>query len=260
MKKIFLENMKRALKSKEYWFGFFIIIVSCIVTSINNLSPTGIFCGKKIGSSEFFISAIMYSNTLLYMFAPVLAIFVCINQNSIFLKNREQINLIWGKNEIKAHFLTSITIGSSVFILSYLVIYLAGLIIFSFSTGSIKPQIGLFNQIYESSPSGYVFLFILYSGICGALFSFFGTSLKIALYKSVNYVMFITLVFYTCFDRLRLLFPLGDLLYFISPFYTFQITTFDISLLKRCVGIAFILVLSAILIIISRSKGKKAMS
>lgn len=260
MNKIFFENVRRALKSKEYWFGFLIIITSCVITSIYNLSPTGIFSGKKIGGSEFFISAIMYSNTLLYMSAPVLAIFVCVNQNSIFLKSREQINLIWGKNEIKAHFLTNITIGSSVFILSYLVIYLAGLIIYSFSTGSMQPQIGLFKQIYESSPPGYVFLFILYSGICGALYSLFGTSLKIALYKSVNYVMFITLVFYTCFDRLGLLFPFGNLLYFISPFYTFQITTYDISLLKRCVGIAFILVLSVILIIISRSKGRKAMT
>ncbi len=257
MKKIFFENMKRALKSKEYWFGFFIIIISCVTTAIYNLSPTGIFYDKKIGSSEFFISAIMYSNTLLNMSAPVLAIFVCINRNSIFLKNEEQTNLIWIKNEIKAHFLTNITIGSSVFILSYLIIYLAGLIIFSFSSGSIPPQMGLFKQIYESSPSGYVFLFILYSGICGALYSFFGTSIKIAFSKSINFVMFITLLLYTCFDRLALLFPIGDLLFFISPFYTFQITTYDILLSKRCVGIAFILALSVILILISRSKGKK---
>lgn len=57
MKKKFHEEIINSFKSKEYWFGLAVIVVSCLITAVNNLSENGIFGDLKIGGSEFFMAS-----------------------------------------------------------------------------------------------------------------------------------------------------------------------------------------------------------
>lgn len=118
MKTLYINDIRNALKSKEYWFGFALILVSGILTAVFNLSPTGIFGDYNIGNAEFFISAVMYGNTLFKMSAPVIAIFVCINRQSIFMSDKQAIDKSWKNKEMKARILANVTIGGNVFIFS----------------------------------------------------------------------------------------------------------------------------------------------
>jgi hypothetical protein len=103
MKKIYIDDIKNAIKSKEYWFGFSVIIISCVLTSIYNINELS----YTIGSGEFFMIATMYSNMLLRISAPVISVFVCMNQNSLFFKSKEELCKDWNQKEIKMHMLAN---------------------------------------------------------------------------------------------------------------------------------------------------------
>ena len=254
---IYINNIKNSFKSKEYWFGFSLIVISCVVTSIYNLAPTGIFGDYNIGSSEFFIAGTMYSNTLLQISAPIISIFVCMNRNSLFMNDKEDINRVWRCKEMRAHILSITIIGGSIFLLSFLFIFLLGVTIFPPSTGSMQPYYGLFKEIYSTSPISYVFVYIAHSFICGAVFSLFGISIKLLTVKPNNLALFIPLIYYACFERIGALFPIKDLVFFVAPLFTFDISLFDISLVKRGVEIFFVLATSLVLIISSYWKNVK---
>jgi hypothetical protein len=259
MKNAYVEDIKNALKSKEYWFGFIFIILSCALTSFFNLPPTGIFGSYKIGSAEFFISATMYRNILLQMSAPVIAIFVCMNRGSIFMCDSDAIGSVWKTRKMNASLLANATIGGSVFLLSFLFLLLSAVIIFPSPTGSISADYGLFKELYPVSPIGYILAYILHSFVCGAVYALFGASLKVLIVKPVNLVLFIPLVFYSCFTRIGWLFPfLNEVISFASPLYTFDIATYDVPLLKRITELAVVLAISFILIVISYKKYAKA--
>lgn len=254
MKIQYVNCIKNAFKSKEYWFGFAIVIISCVLTSIYNLSPDGIFGSNQIGSSEFFIAATMYGNTLLQITAPLIAIFVCMNHKSLFAKDKEGIVSSWRTKEMKVHILSILTIGGSVFVFSFLLLLISGVIIFPLSTGSIPPNYGLFKELYQHTPIGYVFAYIFHSFICGALFALFGASLKVLIAKPGNIVLFVPLVFYSCFIRIGGLFAFGGIISFVSPLFTFDIAVFDVPTLKRIAELSTVLVISLILIAISYRK------
>lgn len=258
MKKKSLELIISALKSKEYWFGFSVIMVSCLLTAIYNLSQYGIFGDLKIGGCEFFMAASMYSNVLLRISAPVIAIFVCMNRNSVFVKDKEAIQELWKNKQMKGHLFINMITGGSVFLFSYLLLFLSGIILFSVSTGSLQPGYGLFKQLYQNTPAGYVLVYILHSCICGALYALFGVSLKILIVKPTSSVIFIPLIFYSCFERLGWMFPfLKGLLAYVSPLFTFDITVYDVPPLRRIAELLTVLIISVIFIIISYYRNTK---
>jgi len=260
MKNVYTDDIRKAFKSKEYWFGFSIIVISCVLTSIYNLGAVGIFSDYKIGSSEFFIAATMFSNTLMQISAPVIAIFVCMNRDSLFFRRKESLGESWNKKEIKARILAITTIGSSVFLISFLLLLIIGIILFPSSTGSMQPQLGLFKQVYSTSPFGYCIAYIIHSCICGALYALFGASLKVCFVQPVNIALFIPLIFYSCFGRMAILFPfVSNFISFVAPLYTFDISVIDISPKKRIAELLFVLVISMLLIFLSYRKFKKCM-
>lgn len=255
---MYIDLIKNSFRSKEYWFGFLVIIISCVLTAIYNLTPNGNFSEYKIGSSEFFIAATMFSNMWIRISAPIIAIFVCMNRNSLFFKNKEALQECWNKKEMKAHILAIAAIGSSVFLLAFFLLLLSGIILFPSSTGSIQPQTGLFNHLYSISPIGYCLVYIMNACISGAIYSLFGMSIKVFYIQPVNLVLFVPLVFYSCFWRLNILFPfIKNLIAYIAPLYPFDISIIDISLLERVVELVFVLTISITLFIISFYRNTK---
>lgn len=258
MKQKFYKEIINALKSREYWFGFSIIVVSCAITAFYNLSPNGVFGDLRIGGCEFFIAASMYGNILLRISAPVIAVFVCMDRNSLFKKDKETIQELWKNKKMKFHLLINVIIGGSVFLFSYILIFIFGIILFSVSTGTMQPEYGLFRQLYQETPAGYILLYILHSFICGALYALFGASIKIITIKPTCLVLFIPLVFYSCAARLGWLFPfLNGVISFVAPLFTFDITVYDISPTRRIAELSAVLIISIILIIISYYRSVK---
>jgi hypothetical protein len=199
----------------------------------------------------------MYGNTLLQIAAPLIPIFVCMNSNSLFMFSKEKIQNSWKQKEMKVRILSTITIGGSIFLFSFILLFLSSMILFSSSTGSIEPHYGLFKDLYTNTPAHYVFAYIMHSFVFGIVFAFFGVSLKVLIVEPVNLVLFIPLLYYSCLQRIGSLFPINELILFLSPLLTFDISAYDVTPLKRITELLVILVISITLIIISYRRNKR---
>lgn len=180
------------------------------------------------------------------------------NRDSLFVKDKEAIQELWKNKKIKSHLFVNMIIGGSVFLFSYLLIFFIGLIFYIDSTGIMQPGYGLFRQLYQDAPVGYILVYILHSFICGALYALFGASIKVFIIKPESLALFIPLVFYSCLTRLGWLFPfLNGVLSYVAPLFTFDVTVYDVSPLRRIAELSFVLVISITLLVISYYRNTK---
>jgi len=253
-KSAYIYGVLNALKTWEYCFGFGVIIISVILTLVLKITYNNI----EHGAINLFITGTMEGNVLLQITAPVLPIFVCINNKSIFAcKNKNEILTFYKSKRVLVQVLTNVTIGISVFILSFLFILFAVLILFPGSAGGAEQQIGFFKELYAASPTLFIFVYIIHAAICGGAYALLGTSLKL-LFGRTDIALFVPLVFYGCFSRIVDAMPIfAQMVYYITPMYTFDIASIDVPLEKNVAEIAFVIIMGLTMLYSSYRKHHK---
>ena len=259
MKQLYLIEIKNALKSKEYWFGFSVIVVSAMLTAFYNIFEPGIMSKLEVGFCEFFITCTMIGNSLFQITAPVIAIFVCMNSLSVYRNISSMYKKsLYTKNGIITRMFAQATIGSSVFLFSFLCVFLVGLVFFPHTTGSLDTQIGLFKELYPNFPVLYIFLYIIHASVCGSAYALLGLALKLC-FDNNHIALLFPLVYYFCFQYISWLFPkfVSPVLFWITPLYTFDIATLDVPFMKNATEILLVLFISLILIYFGYKRNMK---
>jgi len=256
MKKAYIEEIKRAFKSSEYWFAFILIIVSSAWTAIYNLDKYGVLYHNKIGTAEFFYACIMLGNTLLQISIPIIPIFVSMFASGIY--DNAHGHSDEEKQTISTRTLATLTISTSVFFLSFLLIAIVGIVFFPSSTGDITQIGGPFDELYHKYPFSIIPITILYSCIFASVYSLLGMGIGMNLNKNKILAFFIPLAYYFCFNYIVELVPssLQKILFWILPLDTFNLVGTNVPLYKKITEMLFVFIVAIVLVLIANRKNK----
>lgn len=256
MKKVFLQEIKRGLMSKEYWFAFILIIVTSAWTAIYNIY--GVLANTKIGTAEFFYACIMLGNILLQISVPIIPIFVNIRPSGIYDDINESYSKL-RKRQTLTRVLVAITISASVFFLSFLLITIIGIIFFPGSTGDISLIGGPFSDLYYMSPFSLIPITTIFSCVFASVYSLLGMGISMNLKRNKLLALFIPLVYYFCSNYIIEILPssVQSILYLMFPTDTFILVGNNIPLYKKIIEILFVLVLAVILIFLAKMRNRK---
>jgi len=258
MKKTYVQEIKRAFKSVEYWFAFALIILSSAWTAVYHLDEYGVLYRTNIGAAEFFYACIMLGNTLLQISVPIIPIFVSMYASGI-CDETDNISVNGEKQTTLIRALATVTISSSVFLFSFIFIAIAGMVLFSGSTGDIGEMAGPFSDIYHKYPFSIIPITIIYSCFFASAYSLLGMGIGMNLKKNKILALIIPLTYYFCFEYIVLLLPpsLNEILYWIIPLNTFDLVTFNVPLYKKLIEMLFVFSAAMILIVIATRKTGK---
>ncbi len=178
MKKLIGSDMKKVLRSLNFWIAVGAVIVCSVLNLIQALQLDG---SKCFGGLGLFIYS-QYSNHLINTLVPFIPAFVFMplmaedTRTAGFMIARE----ISTKKYLAARSLTSAIAGGSVFIVAFLML-LIGFFLFDPTVQAINYEpTGLFSDVYFSSPLLYAGLFIVYSALFGAVYGFFGFAIGLS--------------------------------------------------------------------------------
>ena len=259
MKRAYIQDLKLAFKSPEYWFAFILIIVTAAWTAVYNMDKYGVLYRTDIGAAEFFYASIMRGNTLLQISATIIPIFVSMHASGLYskpLRNSASENV--KKQTAFSRALSTISISSSIFFFSYLLISIIGIIFFSNSTGAINELGGPFNDIYYAHPFSIIPLTILYTCAFASIYSLLGMGIGMNLKKYKLLALFLPLTYYFCFTYIVELLPttLQNIFIWILPLDTFNLVGSNVPLYKRLSEMIFVLIIAIALIIIAKRRDK----
>lgn len=254
MKSDYIQEIRRAVKSPEYWFAVALILISSGWTAIYNLDKYGALYHTEIGTAEFFYACII-RNTLLQISVPILPAFASMHASKIYdysLTNAE-------KKSKTSRTLSSITISASVFFISYLILAAIGLIFYPASTGDISNIGGPFSDIYYDRPFSIIPLTIIYYCVFAGVYSLFGMGISMNFKKNELLTFTIPLTYYFCFNYIVELVPvpIRNVLYEVMPLDTFSIFATDIPLHKKISEMIFVLVIAIVLIAVAKPNNKE---
>ncbi len=255
MKSDYIQEIRRAVKSPEYWFAVALIFISSGWTAIYNLDKYGVLSHTEIGAAEFFYACII-RNTLLQVSVPILPVFASMHASKIY-----DYDLANAKKKSKtSRALSSITISASVFFISYLILAAIGLIFYPASTGDISNIGGPFSDIYYDRPFSIIPLAIIYYCVFAGIYSLFGMGISINFNKSKLLTLVIPLTYYFCFNYIVefVPVPIRTVLYEVMPLDTFSVFATDIPFQKKIIEMIFVLVIAIVLIAVAKPNIKKA--
>ena len=179
MGKIILSDIKRALRSGRFWVSAGLIVLFTVI----NLFTSGAYGHKRVGWIGLFIFGNIIGNPLMFFLAPFIPafIFAPLFMGDIKSGAYKAVSIKTGlKKYLAARSVSSLIIGSGIFIFSFLII-LAGCFFYDPTVQDIEyTPIGLFQGVYYTSALLYIISFILYKALCGALFCFLSVGIGLA--------------------------------------------------------------------------------
>lgn len=246
MKGTYIQQIKRAFRSPQFWFAFALIIVSSAWNAVYHLDKYGVLYKTEIGTAEFFYACVMLGNTLFQISVPVIPIFV--SMYTFGMDSKISVN-----GHISKRIFAAITVSISVFILSFLLIAIIGVIFFPSSTGDILEIGGPFSDSYYKNPFSIIPITIIYSSIFAAIYSLFGLGIGMNLKKNKVLAFIIPLSYYFCFRYIMILLPnsLKGVSYWLVPLDTFNLVGSTVPLSKKIVEMLIVLLVASILILIA---------
>jgi len=180
MKAIIFNDIKRTLRSKRFWICAGLIVISAILNFITEFLFNR---NKPKGALELFVVGNILGNPMMNMIAPFIPAFIIgptVAGDLITDDFKEQIKKFGAKRYLTARSISSFISGGGVFIISFLIV-LAGCFFYNPAVQEIRyAPLGMFKEIYYTSVPSYIFLFILYSALFGAVFSFFSFGIGLA--------------------------------------------------------------------------------
>lgn len=241
--------------SCRFWSASGIILICALVWGLTTIQ-------EKVGALGIFIMSNIRSNGLMCFLAPFIPPLAFSPVKSDDMRT-ETLKMMIKENSLKKYFLSksisSMIAGSGVFLSAFLII-LAGCFIINSSNavGSYNP-IGLFKEIYYSSPLLYIILFILHTMLFGALYAMFGMGTAI-ITKSDAMALVFPGIMYNCAQLVGMIFD-QTIIYkigYLFPFLTYEFGSIGMPLWRKLLDLSLVLIASILLIVIGYIKIKKA--
>lgn len=259
---IYYMHFRKLLTSVPFYLSIVIIIGSSCFTLSRNITLYGLNNYNDIGFLNLFIYSTIKGNTILPIFAPVIA------SLSYGISFFDELKTGFARNiailiSPKKYFISRIVFsgfagGFSMFV-GLIIVFLGCLIIEPCDSTMMSFMIGAFSNIYYLSMSKYVFDFIIFSCAFSVVYSLLSVGI-IANTKN-KYIGFgIPLFVYYAPYYLIGLFPdkYQNLLIWVVPFLTFDISSTDLPATLHFTQLLTILIISVLLIYIGYRRWKTA--
>lgn len=246
-----------AFKSKKYLFTIILVFVSIIVTSKYVFDKYGSMDIASVGVVEFFIVSVLLGNNILQICAPIIPIFSTLDISGVY--STVSNNVLSTKRNVCIRIILTTVVASSIYIFTYAITILFGLVIFGISGETFYSLSGPLNHIYYSQPFSYILFCTCYACFFNISYSLLGMGIGLNLNKHKTLCIYIPLVFYNCFKGITSLMPykMQNFIKWISPNYTFDVALIDKTLYERIIEIGFVLVCGLLLIYVAYRRKKK---
>ncbi len=261
MKAIIFNDIKRTLRSKRFWICAGLIVISAILNFITEFLFSR---NKPKGALELFIVGNIMGNPIMNMIAPFIPAFIIGPAVTGDLKSgdfKEQMKKFGAKRYLAARSLSSFIAGGGVFIISFMVV-LAGCFFYHPAVQEIRyVLLGLFKEIYYASVPLYILLFILYSALFGAVFSFFSFGIGLAARNEMSAMALPGIIYHGA----MIVWPLFNnslvsWLNILLPQFAYEFNVYSVSFepeTEKAIKLGVILLVSAALVITSFGRLKK---
>ena len=254
MKQIIFFDIRKAYRSVRFWIAAGAIILSAII----NLSQVQWYDPSvKFGVFGLFIYGNIDYNPLMSYIAPFIPALASSRINVLPTENISERNDF--KNHVLGHSISSMIVGGSVFLFSFLIIFLGCFVIDPSPVTTFEP-FGLFKEVFYISMPVYILLFVVHSTIFGAIYALFGTGITLitksnamglvmpgVIYHSIYYIG--TFFSQTFLSWITILFP-------VIPF---NFGGLDVPLWKNSLDLGLSLIASITISVIGYSKIKKGL-
>ena len=258
MKAIILRDLKSVIRSKRLWIAVGLIVLSSAI----NLTTIFLFeQDKPAGFLGVFIFADIRGNPMMNFLAPFIPAFVFGPlaakelHKELALEQKTQI-----KRSLAAHSVSSVISGAAISIIAYIIV-LIGCFIFDPTIQDIDyTAAGLFADVFSTCVPLYIVLFILYSALFGAVYSFFSLGIGL-ITRSLSMAMVLPGLIYQA-SHLIYGFVNNHVLSWIDlllPSFTYQFNVVKTAspILGKVAGIGCIVIASIIMVAATYKKLKR---
>lgn len=247
-------DIRKSLKSKYFWLSVLLIVISCLGYYFIETRYYGSLSSNRIDTFGMFFAGVAFGNTIINILAPMIPAVACICLWSFGQEDFEN-SLFSNLNKIRNIVSRSISvfiIGGLVFCIG-LILYFGICIIFNPNTPGAEIVVnGDFSEIYVINKTLYCLVYILQATTFGSIYAIFAMGILLFTRNIAMYTT-IPITVYFCASYIPIAMPLyiKDILFWITPLYTYGLTSISYSEIKSIIELVSVLVLSLLLIYIS---------
>lgn len=250
MKQIIFSDIKSIMRSKRFWIVAGIFIISAIINLVEMVLGGW---EESAGMFGLFIYGNIYTGLVGFL-SPFIPAFLLVplffGDMKMSAFKAQSLSL---KKYIATRSISACIVSGSVFIVSYLIVFL-GCVIVDPSIQMIEFQaFGLFEKAYYTSVPLYMLLFILYSAFFGALYGLLSMGIGMAT-KSTTMAMIIPGIIYSLASVVTAFF--SNTVYTYAYIMRYEILI-GMPLFNRIFGSSVILLIAVVMTIIGYFRLKK---
>lgn len=259
MKAIIFSDVRAIIHSKRFWIAVGLILMSSLINSMSTFLFEEDVPGGYIG---IFLYGNIRGNPMMNFLAPFIPAFVfgplAVAAMDTDLELRQKAGI---KKNLAAHSVSSVLTGAGVFIIAYAIV-LVGCFIFDPTIQETKYiATGLFADVYNTSIPMYIVLYILYSSLFGAVYSFFSLGIGLATRSHSMAMVLPGLIYYASYilwgfvdnpflSWVNLLLP--------SFTYEFNVVKDASPILGKVAGLGCVILASVVMVVVAHKKLKRA--
>ena len=259
MNRIMLDDFGKIIRSWRFWTMVGIMIVSTAITLIT--TPFFTYVARPFGGVNLFVYGNVTGNSLASSLAPFIPALI-VGPLVVAGREREAVEAAQGKTGLKkyiaARSVSSFVAGSGVFIVSFLIILAACLIIDPTNKMIDYPLLGPFKELRYVNTPLYITLFILHTALFGGVYALLSMGIGL---KTKNAAMALVLPAVVYFGSGILYIMLKSTIFswltYILPDTTYDFGAADYQAWEKILELGSIFLLSVILIVSEYFKLKK---
>ena len=251
-KSLFKHNFFRVITGKTTYIAIFLIMLGGVVTFKRNSILFNLDKIHPVGGLNRFIFSCIIDNSLMSVIAPLMAMLVY--PTIIFEDIRTHyIRHLYIKIPCKSitvfQVIQSFVLTGGVYAFANMMMLLICVAVDTNPSAMVTFVNGPFSSVYYVSMTLYSFVFIMHSFLVGGAFGILGIGIALNVRNKCMMWILPVLLYYLGLDVLAL-FPekIQEILIYIIPLLTYEITTLDLSGLANISQLFFVIVAGIILI------------
>lgn len=256
-KKIFKYAYYRTVKKKNTYVAMGIIIISAFFTLKRNWILYSLYLLDHAGAINMFIYSSIKGNGVMSLLAPFVVMLVYPTifyedlQNKVMRHVRRQMTKTeFFLSEIASAFVVS----GGIYMIGNIIVLAISEIVSPYTSCRITFLVGIFSDIYMDSMGKYVFLFIIHAFVFGGVYGILGVGIAFFIKNKCLLWIVPTLLYYTGYYVVTFFEKGQDLLQYMIPLLTYEISTFDIPLRANIMQMISVGLLGCILFYTGLSK------
>ena len=232
-KKIFKYAYYRTVKKKNTYVAISIIIISAFFTLKRNWILYSLYLLDHVGAINMFIYSSIKGNGIMSLLAPfvIMLVYPTIFYEDLQNKVKRNVRRQMTKTDyFLSEIVSAFVVSGSIYMIGNVIVLVIGWFVSPYASCRITFLVGIFSDIYMDSMGKYILLFVAHAFLFGGVYGIFGIGIVFFIKNKCLLWIVPTLLYYTGYYVVTFFEKGQELLKYVIPLLTYEISTFDIPL------------------------------